>query len=209
MLVLGELQQIGCDLYNDFLFVLLPAMLEHMLHDVVPIGVLRQRLCAVYDFLLNFAQLLRLTVLQQALNDATAIHVRRGLIHLLLDSFDDESHGIRGHLLDALLNDMVAVHVMNAIMNVQAELLGQHELRASRDQMQGLLYDAASIGVHCQGQYLALQLVGKLLTLIHGHLLKQFLDEVIAVCVLRQGCYGRQCLIQYHFLVGLRGRCII
>mmetsp|Transcript_65387 Transcript_65387/g.210775 ORF Transcript_65387/g.210775 Transcript_65387/m.210775 type:complete len:232 (-) Transcript_65387:672-1367(-) len=86
-------------------------------------------------------------MLQQPLNHAAAIHVRRHPLRLALNGLDDEGHGLRRHLLHTLLDHVVAVHALDASDDVLAELPGDGQLCLPRHVLDGLLDDAAAVGL--------------------------------------------------------------
>mmetsp|Transcript_103737 Transcript_103737/g.309855 ORF Transcript_103737/g.309855 Transcript_103737/m.309855 type:complete len:249 (+) Transcript_103737:487-1233(+) len=142
---------------DNALLVLPPAMLQHVLDDVVPVRILGQLWNALQDVLEDFLQLTRSAMLQEPLDDAAAVHVGCHSLRLILNGLDDEVDGVRGHLLDALLDDVVAVHTLYALDHILAELRGDHLLRLPGRMLNRLLDDAAPTRLVRESQDVSLQ----------------------------------------------------
>mmetsp|Transcript_31111 Transcript_31111/g.67094 ORF Transcript_31111/g.67094 Transcript_31111/m.67094 type:complete len:292 (+) Transcript_31111:658-1533(+) len=161
-------------------------MLQHVLNNVVAIGILGQDSHIAEDLLKHRLQLVRHTVLQESLDHPATVHMPSGFFRFLLHCSDDEIDRIWRHLLDAFLNNMVSVHVPYAVVHVIFQLPGDLLLRLFGDSINRLLDDSATTLVLRQFGHIALQSRHHGLPLLCVSRIKDLLHQVVAVGVLCQ-----------------------
>ena len=94
-----------------------------MLHHVVAVLVLDERLYVGVELLQHGRGLLGAAVLQDALDHAAAVRVGGQVVHLPRERVDDELEPAGLHRLDALLHHVVAVLVLDTLENIAVQLL--------------------------------------------------------------------------------------
>ena len=132
------------------------AVLQEVLHDVVPVGVLRERDGVADEVLDEPLHLLRRAVLDEPLDDAAAVAVAcrlGGAVGPAAQQLvDDELRGLRAYRDDALLQDVVRMWAAQGLPDVAAKLprQGGPGLVAPR-RLEGLLDLATAARVPREG----------------------------------------------------------
>lgn len=112
--VLRVVDEVGRDERDDPVSILLSAMLDDMLCDVVAILIADEVLCATVELLKNCRPSRLDTMFQHALDDPTAIRMLRKLVDLAGKSIDDELYMLCRYTLNCLLYDMIPILIFDA-----------------------------------------------------------------------------------------------
>mmetsp|Transcript_76996 Transcript_76996/g.166576 ORF Transcript_76996/g.166576 Transcript_76996/m.166576 type:complete len:407 (-) Transcript_76996:7-1227(-) len=151
------------------------AVLEHVLHHVVPVDVLDQQPRLGQNVAQRASEPVRREVLDAPLQDAAAELIRgQGSRSLLgLEFVQDESDGGGTADLDGPLEHVIGVRRRGSRTDVAPQLLQELELLGMVSQPQRVLQLAAALVVHRQSQHVASQLPQGhgILRLVEGGLL--------------------------------------
>lgn len=138
--VLGIVDEIRSDERDDPVSVLLPAVLDDMLCDIIAILIADEVLRAPVKLLQNCRSCRLNAMFQHALYDTTAIRVLRKLVHLPRKGVDDELNMLGWYAFDCFLHHMVPVLILDASHDlfVFLQLSNQRRLLVRQDMFKRL-----------------------------------------------------------------------
>lgn len=144
-LVLRIIDEVRGDEGDDSVSVLLSAVLDDMLCDVVAILVADEVLRASVKLLQDCRSCRLHAMFQHALDDPTAIRMPRELVHLARESVDDELNMLGWYAFDCFLHHVVPVLILDASHDlfVLLQLSNQRRLLVRQDMFKGLCWLAA------------------------------------------------------------------
>ena len=120
--MLGEVQQLRRHHLDEPFSVMLSAVLDHVLRDVVAVFVEDQGRAGGEELVEDPPLSALATVFEHALDDAAAVGVRRENVNLSGEGVDDELDVLQRNPFDRLLHHVIAVLVFDTLQHVRADL---------------------------------------------------------------------------------------
>lgn len=147
-LVLREHKQLGHDNFDHTRSILLFAIFNDVLNNIVSELVRDERSGAGMEFTQNRFPIDFLAMLQHPLNDPTAIRMGSKSIHLPFESVDYKLHILGRNSFDGFLDHVIAILISNTFQDMVLKLLDHRSLLISEDMFQCLYKLAGSVNTH-------------------------------------------------------------